>query len=118
LSEVFETSDRLEAVFGSMPEGFAVFDDSLRCVYLNDAMAMMDGRPKAQLMGEVLAPQQREGASLLSLFEEARKAGAEVRRELRHPIRDDWAEVSAIPFTGGFALFSRDMTERKRADGE
>ena len=38
LLELFETGDRLEAVFGAMREGFAMFDHDFRCLYLNDSM--------------------------------------------------------------------------------
>ncbi len=55
LLEMFETGDRLEAVFGAMPEGFAMFDPDLRCIYLNDAMVVHDGRPREALLGANLS---------------------------------------------------------------
>ena len=114
LLELFETSDRLEAVFEAMPEGFAIFDDDLRCVYLNDAMADHDGRPRAKLLGSLMSLPESGEPLLLSIFEAANAEGAEVSRELRHPQVDMWSEVSVIPFAGGYALFSRDITDRRK----
>jgi PAS domain S-box-containing protein len=116
LLELFETSDRLEAVFGAMPEGFAIFDHDLRCVYLNDAIALHYGRPKAELLGVSLPSIEHVEPQLLSLFNTAKSGGNETSREMHHPHRDRWSEVSVTHFAGGFAIFSRDITERKRVE--
>ncbi len=118
LLELFETGDRLEAVFGAMPEGFAIFDPDLRCVYLNDAMAEHDGRPKEVLLGAGLSSLEHETAILPEIFAKAKASGREISAEAKHPHREMWSEVSVIPFAGGYAMFSRDISGRKLADDE
>ena len=118
LLEMFETGDRLEAVFGAMPEGFALFDVDLRCIYLNDAMVIHDGRPREALLGADLGSPGHESSVLAGLFERAKACGREVSAETKHPHREMWSEVSVIPFAGGYAMFSRDVSERKLADDE
>ena len=116
LLELFETSDRLEAVFGTMPEGFAILDEELCCVYLNEAAAEHYGRPASELLGVRLPSLNREAPQILSLFAAAKAGNREATRELHRPLSDLWAEVSVIPFPGGFAVFSRDVTDRRRKD--
>lgn len=118
LLEMFETGDRLEAVFGAMPEGFAIYDRDLRCVYLNDAMVSLDGRPRGNLLGKGLSPLDRRSSILPDLFAEARSTGREVTKQAKHPYRDTWVEVSVIPFAGGYALFMRDISEKRHTEGE
>jgi hypothetical protein len=38
--------------------------------------------------------------------------------EARSPISEDWVEVRAYPSDGGLSVYSRDVTERKRAEEE
>jgi PAS domain S-box-containing protein len=116
LGELFETSDRLEAVFEAMPEGFAIFDDDLRCVYLNDAMADQSGEAKERLLGYRMSDPEKGGGPLTEMFQSARAKRAEVSRRLRHPYADRHSEVSIIPFAGGYAMFSRDVTERSHSE--
>jgi PAS domain S-box-containing protein len=116
LLEMFETSDRLEAVFEAMPEGFAIFDDDLRCVYLNDSMAVQAREPRAKLLGHRLTPAEFGVGPLGEMFAKAKAEGVEVTREVRHPQGSRWSEVSVIPFAGGFAMFSRDINGRKQAE--
>ncbi len=116
LLELFETSDRLEAVFEAMPEGFAMFDEDLRCVYLNDAMVAQSGETKETLLGYRMSTAGPAMGPLADVFVQARSRRAEVSRKLRHPYADRYSEVSVIPFHGGYAMFSRDVTERSQAE--
>jgi PAS domain S-box-containing protein len=116
LHEVFETTDRLEAVFEAMPEGFAIFDGDLRCVYLNDAMADQSGEAKERLLGYCMSGPEDGGGPLSEMFASAQAKRMEVSRRLRHPHADRHSEVSVIPFAGGYAMFSRDVTARSRSE--
>jgi PAS domain S-box-containing protein len=116
LLELFHASDLVESVFGVMPHGFAVFDDECRCVYLNDAMAAQDGRSKAELLGRPLSTDHPNDCRILPLLERAKAEGIEVKDQFQHPSEERWAEVSVVPFAGGVALLSRDVTERRRAE--
>jgi PAS domain S-box-containing protein len=113
LLEVFETSDRLEAVFEAMAEGFAIFDDGFRCVYLNEAMAAQAFEPQEKLVGYRISGAESGEGTFGEMFDAARATGGEVTREIRHPRQGRWSEVSVIPFAGGFAMVSRDITERR-----
>jgi serine phosphatase RsbU (regulator of sigma subunit)/anti-sigma regulatory factor (Ser/Thr protein kinase) len=113
LLELFETGDRLEGVFEAMRDGLAIFDDDCRCLYLNQAMAAQSGRPKEDLIGaDVSSPTSGAGALGL-MFLAAMAQGLEVTRESPHPHGDRWFEVSLVPFAGGYAMFTRDVTERR-----
>jgi PAS domain S-box-containing protein len=50
------------------------------------------------------------------LLERAKTEGIEVRENLCHPSEDRWAEVAVVPFAGGVALFSSDVTGHRRAE--
>ena len=113
LLELFETGDRLEGVFEAMRDGLAIFDEDCRCLYVNKAMASQSRQSREDLVGCHVGSPDSKGSALGRMFSAAVAQGPEVTRESPHPQGDRWFEVSLIPFAGGYAMFSRDVSERR-----
>ena len=118
LVELLAEHNRLEEVLANASDSFLVFDEQWRLLYVNDRGAERMGRPRAELLGEVvweLRPEFRERKA----YDEWHRAVREQQRvtfEDYDPPLDRWFEDRAFPFTGGLAVFSRDITVRKRAE--
>ena len=120
LVELLAEHSLLEDVLAHVSDSLMVFDEEWRLVYVNDQAAERLGRPREELLGEVVGAFRPEFAERTA-FGEWHRAAREQRRvtaEDYDPPLDRWFEDRAFPFAGGLAVFSRDITKRKRAELE
>ena len=120
LVELLAEHSLLEDVLAHVSDSLMVFDEEWRLVYVNDQAAERLGRPREELLGEVVWELRPELAERTAYGEwhRAVRAQRRVTVEDYDPPLDRWFEDRAFPFAGGLALFSRDITKRKRAELE
>ena len=111
-------------ILESITDAFVTVDHDWRYTYINDrALRRMQHRK-----GEELAPEAFLGQNMWEMFPEAvgttiyekyHKAMREhetVEYETYSTVTDRWIEVRAFPSEEGLSFYSRDITERKRAE--
>ena len=111
-------------ILESITDAFVAVDHDWRYTYINDrALRRMQHRK-----GEELAPEAFLGQNMWEMFPEAvgttiyekyHKAMREhetVEYETYSTVTDRWIEVRAFPSEEGLSFYSRDITERKRAE--
>jgi PAS domain S-box-containing protein len=115
-AEVARESER--AILNSVSDAFGSIDENWHFVHANERLATLTGQPPGELLGKtawdswpVLAetPAREE-------LERARRDQVPVRIEVFMPRLGLWYETSAYPQARGLSLFSRDITDRKRAE--
>jgi PAS domain S-box-containing protein len=123
MSEQQRLEVRFRTIFERIRDDFVAVDRSWRFTYLNDRAL---GRIRAEtgrslerkdVLGTVaweLVPY-LVGSPLHRHLEEAMDEQRTVRFEAELPRSTSWLEVCAYPFSGGLAIHSRDIAERKRA---
>ncbi len=118
ISPLNANNDLLGTILANMTDGFAVIDCNWRLTYINESMANLAGQEKGQLQDK----------SIWEIFPEV--LGTALDRELRHALEHQapnhcefyhpsvgrWSEHRMYPFDGGLAIFSTDITERKRRE--
>lgn len=118
-----DSTDRYRRTLDQMLEGCLILDADWRCTYVNPAGARQCRRPAEAMLG-------------LTLAEIFPGAGASALSEAAHQTMDDrrsrsleasftlagghvgWFEVTLHPSDDGIAIFSLDVTERRRAEDE
>ncbi len=108
---------RLAGILDAITDPFTVFDRELRFVHVNDTAARMVGRPAAELLGQRLFDLFPDGArsSFHLAYEKVLATGKPLSIEDYAPQSDRWYEASIYPLEGGLAVYTRDVTMRKRA---
>lgn len=110
--------DRETTILNSISDAFGSVDENWHFVHANDRLATLTGLPLEELIGKEawgawpelgVAPARRE-------LERARREQVLVRVEIFAPGLGRWYETSAYPQAHGLSLFSRDITDRKRAE--
>ena len=104
----------------SLPDGFQAFDRAWRYVYLNARAEQILGRGREELLGKVCWEEYPEavGTPFHQKYLEAMETGQTVVFEFFCPHEENWVEFSLHPHPGGLGAFTRDITERKRAELE
>ena len=108
----------LETVLASMSDGFAMIDREWRLTYVNQTMADMAGSERAELLGKdvwEIFPK-LVGTSLYREIHRALDQQTPTHFEYFAPSLDRWSEHRVYPSDGGLAIFSVDITERKRRE--
>src|SRR5215216_5653147 len=118
-----EASRRIENILESIDE-FSTVDRQWRYTYINERALGRIGRAK----GEELTREELLGKNIWELYPEL--VGTTLYQELHRalgeqetvhfegysPMSDRWVEVHAYPSEVGLSLYTRDITERKRAE--
>jgi PAS domain S-box-containing protein len=121
-----EAGRRTEEILESITDAFYAFDKDLRFTYLNErGLARVQTALGQKLTrGDVLGKSYLEvfPALLGTAFEERyRRALADqktVQFEAYSPPSKGWVEVHVYPSKDGLSVYSRDISERKRAEAE
>jgi PAS domain S-box-containing protein len=118
LVDVMKTSKRRVAgIVESISDGFAVFDEDWRIVYVNDHGAELANRPAGELIGRNVwaAFPQMVGTEFWQKLHQAMKEQRPIHFEFNSANALRWFEHTAYPSSEGLTLYTREITERKRA---
>jgi PAS domain S-box-containing protein len=118
VSERIRIEQQLRQVIDAMSDAFAAVDRTWRFTYMNDRYVQMAQMRREDLIGRVVWDVFAEPTQL-RIFDEARRAMADDRPkavEQYYPPLDLWFHTRIFPTPDGLALFTTDVTERKRID--
>ena len=107
-------------VLESMGDDFAVLDREWRYAWVNRAAEATVRRPRGELVGGVIWELFPEIVGTVAERElrRAMDGGVPVAYEVELPSLGRRLEVRAFPFAEGLAVYSRDVTEARRAEAE
>jgi PAS domain S-box-containing protein len=108
---------RLASILDAITDPFAVFDRELRFVHVNDTAARMIGRTAPELLGRRLFDVFPEGerSAIHFAYQKVLSTGRPLSIEDYAAAADRWYEASIYPLEDGLAVYTRDVTMRKRA---
>jgi len=120
--ELRRIRERLESVLNSVSDTFILFDRQWRYLYLNDAALRATRRPLKVIMARTVWDLFPDvvGTELDHKFHRAMDERVHVEFDF-HLVElgnDQWWQIRAYPASEGLAVFSTEITERKRADEE
>lgn len=109
---------RVEGIIAGVPDGFALLDPGFRLRYLNAREAELLQRPIEELLGTVVWDSLPAYARPLiePHLRQAMEQKTQVVFEYQDRARELWFEKRAYAVEGGVAVFSADITQRKRAE--
>lgn len=107
-----------DVILESLPDGFQAFDREWRYVYLNKQAEQILDRSREELLGKVCWKEYPEavGTPFHQKYLEAMETGRAIVFEDYCPQEDTWVEFALHPYPGGLGAFTKDITDRKRAD--
>ena len=115
-----ESAQTMTNILENTTDGFFAVDQDWKFTYLNPEAELLLSRSRDELLGADLWEKFPDLAG--SVFEtNYRKVMAEqvaVEFEASDAAEKTWTEVHAYPSGGGVSVFFRDITERKRTEGE
>jgi len=115
-----ESAQTMTNILENTTDGFFALDQDWKFTYLNPEAELLLNRRRDELLGEDLWSKFPELAG--SVFEaNYRKVMAEqvpVEFEASDVAEKKWTEAHAYPSAGGVSVFFRDISERKRTEGE
>lgn len=119
-AELQESARKMTNILENTSDGFFAVDHEWRFTYLNSEAEVILARKRNELLGKEIWQAWPELTG--SLFEtNYRKVMAEqvaVEFEASDPEGKAWFDVHAYPSGDGVSVFFRDITERKRSEGE
>jgi two-component system sensor kinase FixL len=118
-----ESDGQAQALLQLISEGFVLVDSGLRVVDMNTEGERIDGRARAQVVGNTLweAWPDLEHAELGQLWVSAMRDKKPVSLEHYYTWPDGrqaWLEMRAYPSRDGLAIFFRDISDRKASEDE
>jgi PAS domain S-box-containing protein len=121
-AELAAANERLQSVLGTITEAYMAFDSDWRFLTLNEVSeTKIFGRPAKELIGKVIWDEypQTVGQEVYRQYHLAVETRQPVHFETPSRIVPGrWFEVHAYPRADRLEVFSRDITERKRAEEE
>ncbi len=112
--------EALRGLLDGLPDAVHLYDEGWRWVYMNPAAARWlrsAGADPEALLGQRLWDVMRLDEAVRAAAEQAVAEGRETVVETPFPrLGNSWWETRIIPVPGGVASFSRDVTERRRAE--
>lgn len=109
-----------DIILESLTDGFQAFDREWRYVYLNKRAEQILGRPRHELLGKICWQEYPDvvDTPFHRNYLEAMANGRTVVFEEFCPHEETWVEFTLHPYEGGLGSFSKDITDRKRAEKE
>lgn len=120
-AELRRSEERFRGMLDAMLEGCQILDFDWRYLYLNDAAAVQNRRPNAELLGHRL-PDMWPGIEQTDVFAMMRRGmtervALEAETEFRFPDGSAaWFDVRVRPVPEGIFVLSVEISERKRAE--
>jgi PAS domain S-box-containing protein len=116
-----ENEARLTGLLGTMNNGFMLFDRDWRITFVNaESLRRMEKKTQAEVLGKVLwdvLPADSAGGEATEHLRRAMRERRRVEFETFHAPHGRWYFGRVYPMPdGGLAVFSRDVTERKRVE--
>jgi PAS domain S-box-containing protein len=110
--------ERERTILSSVSDAFGSVDEHWRFVHANERLATLTGLPLGELLGKEAweAWPELTETSARDELDRAYRDRIPVRVEVFMPRLGRWYETSAYPQARGLSLFSRDITDRKRAE--
>jgi PAS domain S-box-containing protein len=107
-------SDILE----SISDAFLAVDTAGRFRYVNRQAEHLIGRPRAELLGELVWAvfPALQGSRMQREYDRAVRLNVAVEFEDYYADRQAWLEMRAYPHSEGMAIYFRDVTKRKHAE--
>jgi PAS domain S-box-containing protein len=116
--ELFVSRARVRSILESITDGFYALDKQWCFNYANTEIGRMLGQDPVRLMGRPIddALGAAAAAEFRSVFGPAMHEGRSIVHEQLVGSSGRWVETHAYPSTDGIAVYSRDITERRRAE--
>lgn len=114
-----EASLRVNGILDNIEDAFFFVDQDWRFVYVGRRFVERYSRiPVAEMVGKTLWDVYPEmvGSILEERYREAMAKRVTVRFEARSLISHRWYRIVAQPLSGGLAVYSTDLTDRKRTE--
>ena len=109
---------RSRTILESITEAFVLLDRNWRFTVVNRAAETLFNTPASELLGKdhwKLYPRSL-GTPVETFFRKAMSDGIPVHFENHYKPWDRWFEINAYPSAEGLAVYTRDITDRKRSE--
>ena len=108
---------RLTSILDAITDPLTVFDRDLRIVHVNETAARLMKGTTSELVGKRLFDMFPEGerSSIHFAYQKVLSTGRPLSMEHYAAATDRWYEASICPLDEGLAVYTRDVTMRKRA---
>ena len=115
-----ESARTMTNILENTTDGFFAVDRNWRFTYLNPEAEILLGRKRDELLGAELWGKFPElaGSSFETNYRQVMAEQVPVSFEAADEEGKTWTEVHAYPSGDGVSVFFRDITERKRSEGE
>ncbi len=113
------SAERTDAILGSITDAFLSMDKDWCLTFVNEEMVQRMGKPRAQILGKALWELFSDTADdeTRTKLRRAMTAREPTVYEVFYPPWQKWFHDSVYPTAdGGLAIYSRDITERKRSE--
>ncbi len=121
-AELATANEMIQSVLSTITEAYVAFDSDWRFVAINPvAERNIFGSPAGELIGKIIWDEypQTVGGEVYTQYQLALETKRSVHFETPSRIAPGrWFEVHAYPRHNGLEVYSRDITERKRAEEE
>lgn len=117
---IYENEHVMREILDNLSDAFYVVDHEWRIQFMNRSAEMVWKCKREDLLGKVFWTcfPVFDDTPVRSMHEAAREKEVETHWEAVSPDRSVWSDISAYPTqNGGLAVFFRDITEHKRAEG-
>ncbi|MFN2508422.1 MAG: response regulator [Chthoniobacterales bacterium] len=115
-----ESARTMTNILENTTDGFFAVDRDWNFTYLNPEAEMLLGRKRDELYGASLWQKfpELKGSPFEANYRKVMAEQVAVEFEAANADGKTWTEVHAYPSGGGVSVFFRDITERKRTEGE
>src|SRR4051812_7654944 len=115
-----ESARTMTNILENTTDGFLALDREWKFTYVNPEAKRLLGRKRDELRGAVIWDEfpALKGSVFETNYRKVMNEQVAVKFEASDAEEKTWTEVNAYPSTEGISLFFRDITERKRIEGE
>jgi len=117
---VRDSEARLQAVIGSISDGFFTLSTDWIYTFVNENAANFVGKTREQLIGRRIWDvfPEAEGSPFHERYRQVMETQQPLQFSDYYPHLDAWYEGAVYPFERGISIYFHDVTDRKRAEEE